>query len=170
MGGKGSGGHNRKPTAKKKLEGNRGHRKLNDKEPKAEPGEPQIPAYLSTRAKVYWRRLVPMLLEMKVLTKADGYSLGLLCNALAEVELAELAIARYGLIAITPDSDGVVILKANPAVRIKANAWRQATSALSKFGLDPASRSGLTPASLLNPAKDAIERLMEDGNNDEVIN
>ena len=36
MGGKGSGGNNRLPTAIKKLRGNPGGRKLNEKEPKPE--------------------------------------------------------------------------------------------------------------------------------------
>ena len=44
MGGKGSGGHNRKPTAQKLAEGNRGKRRLNLREPKALPGEPQMPS------------------------------------------------------------------------------------------------------------------------------
>jgi|GEM_PF-141129 len=170
MGGKGSGGHNRKCTAQKKREGNRGHRKLNEKEPKTPLGEPEIPKYLTLRARIYWTRLVPMLLKMQVLTQADGHALGLLCNSLAEVELAQGAIDRYGLVIVTLDkTPGVVIMKANPAVRIKANAMRQASSALAKFGLDPSSRSGLSVADLTVPEKDAIERLMEEGDT-EVVN
>jgi len=44
MGGKGSGGHNRKPTAQKLAEGNRGKRPLNLREPKALSGEPPMPS------------------------------------------------------------------------------------------------------------------------------
>ena len=44
MGGKGSGGNGRKPTAQKLAEGNRGKRPLNLREPKALPGEPQMPS------------------------------------------------------------------------------------------------------------------------------
>jgi len=47
MGGKGSGGHNRKPTALKKLQGNPGKRKLNKNEPALVLGEPLMPLGLS---------------------------------------------------------------------------------------------------------------------------
>ena len=54
MGGRGSGGKNRKPTAIKKAEGNRGKRKLNEREPVALAGEPAIPKVLSRAARAVW--------------------------------------------------------------------------------------------------------------------
>ena len=62
MGGKGSGGRNRKPTAQKKAEGNRGKRPLNENEPKALPGEPPMPDFVAKDIAVrqVWRELIPI--------------------------------------------------------------------------------------------------------------
>jgi len=47
-------GHNRKPTAQKLAEGNRGKRPLNLREPKALPGEPQMPSGMTEQARAVW--------------------------------------------------------------------------------------------------------------------
>ena len=144
MGGKGSGGHNRKPTKRKQVEGNPGHRRLNKREPEARPGEPAMPAYLSPMARAIWRHLVPLLLEMKVLTRADGHALAMVCTSLVTVIRADRAIEKYGAVCATVDHEtGVAILKANPAIRVRSDAMRHARSGLAAFGLDPASRSKL---------------------------
>jgi phage terminase small subunit len=57
MGGKGSGGHNRKPIAQKKAEGNRGKRAINLRDPKALPGEPQMPSGMTEQAQSVWREV-----------------------------------------------------------------------------------------------------------------
>lgn len=54
-----------KPTALRIIEGNLGHRPLNQREPKPLVGEPDVPAHLSRDAKKEWRRLVPILLAMR---------------------------------------------------------------------------------------------------------
>ena len=69
MGGKGSGGHNRKPTAQKLAEGNRGKRRLNLREPKALPGEPQMPSGMTEQARAVWPEVVAMLKANDVLFK-----------------------------------------------------------------------------------------------------
>lgn len=77
-----------KPTALKRLEGNTGKRPLNDLEPEPKAGEPEIPADLGEQERTAWRRYVPILLEMKCLTEADGPALAIMCRV--EVELMEL--------------------------------------------------------------------------------
>ena len=147
MGGRGSGGHNRKSTARKKLEGNPGHRKLNHKEPKPKPGTPPMPPYVAASriAREQWNRLVPILLELKVLTTADGPSLGGLCTAFSQLVMAENAIQKYGLmVADLERSTGVATVRVNPAVRIKSDALRHLRAFCSLFGLDPASRSKIS--------------------------
>jgi P27 family predicted phage terminase small subunit len=144
MGGKGSGGSNRKPTALKKFLGNPGKRKLNEKEPAAPKGVPEIPKFLSGEGRAEWRRIVPILCNMGVLTVADGKALGAYCSAYAQLCKAEAAIEKFGLICATLDQEtGVAELKVNPAVRIKSDALRQMKSFLVEFGLTPASRSKL---------------------------
>src|SRR5438132_13074356 len=98
MGGKNSGGRNRKPTAVKKLQGNAGKRKLNPREPKPKVGVPEMPAHLPKIAVLAWKRLVPILTGMNVLTIADGDALGAYCSAIAQWGQAELAIAKYGIL------------------------------------------------------------------------
>jgi P27 family predicted phage terminase small subunit len=70
-----------KPTALKLLQGNAGHRALNAAEPKPTEQAPPCPIYISAdpEAKKEWKRLVPILLRMRVLTEADATVLGSLC-------------------------------------------------------------------------------------------
>jgi P27 family predicted phage terminase small subunit len=144
MGGKGSGGKNRKPTAVKKLRGNPGKRKINKREPKPMIGAPPMPAHLSKLAKHAWRRLVPILLSMKVLTIADGDALAGYCTAIEQWILASAAIGKYGLLVVELDeSTSTGNLKTNPAVRVRSDALRHMRSFESEFGLTPASRAKL---------------------------
>lgn len=161
MGGTGSGGHNRKSTKTKELEGNLGKRALNHEEPKPEEGTPQIPIRLPALARAHWNRLVPILKKMKVLTVADGDALAGYCTVLVRWELATAAIEKYGIIIAEPDylvdvlgvgpggerlppvPTGAVTLKVNAAVRIQSDALRQMRAFESAFGLDPASRGKL---------------------------
>ena len=148
MGGKGSGGRNRKPTAVRKLQGNAGKRALNKREPKPKPGIPEMPPHLSKIAVLAWKRLIPIIAAMNILTVADGDALGGYCSAIAQWAMAEAAIAKHGiLIAEVVQSRGgdtvVTVLKTNPAVRIKSDALKHMRSFESEFGLTPASRSKL---------------------------
>jgi P27 family predicted phage terminase small subunit len=75
-----------KPTALKLLQsGTRGydagHRPINAAEPKPEEKAPPCPAYIreDPEAAKEWKRLVPILLRMRVLTEADTTVLASLC-------------------------------------------------------------------------------------------
>jgi phage terminase small subunit len=70
-----------KPTALRIYEGNRGHQKLNDREATPLTGEPAMPKHLDQQARIEWKRLVPLLLSMRVLSEAAGIALGILCSA-----------------------------------------------------------------------------------------
>jgi len=170
VGGRGSGGHNRKSTARKKLEGNRGHRKLNSKEPKPKPGAPAMPPYVfaSRFARDEWNRLVPLLLEMKILTTADGPALGGLCAAYSQLVMAENAIQKYGLmVADLEHATGVGMVRVNPAVRIKSDALRHLRAFCSQFGLDPASRSKLSIRN--DPTQDPVDDFFSGKDTDEIV-
>jgi len=146
MGGRGSGGHNRKPTALKRLEGNPGKRKLNDREPIADLGRPEMPPGLSRVARKEWNQIVPRLEQMGVLTVVDGKALAAYCSTYAQWMQAERNIAKYGLVTAIadPDDTGLVVLKTNPAVKIKGDSLRLMRAFLNDFGLTPASRARLT--------------------------
>ena len=53
-----------------------------------EPGEPDMPTWVTGTAAVEWRRLAPLLARMGVLTEADREVLGMYCTMLAEYQLA----------------------------------------------------------------------------------
>jgi P27 family predicted phage terminase small subunit len=161
MGGKGSGGSNRKPTALKKFLGNPGKRKLNEKEPDPPKGVPEMPRFLNREGRAEWKRIIPILCDMGVLTVADGKALAAYCSAYAQLAKAEAAIDKYGLLCVRlEEATGVAELKVNPAVRIKSDALRQMKSFLIEFGLTPASRSKLK-INANHDAPDALDSLFD---------
>lgn len=135
-----------KPTPIKLLEGNPGKRPLNENEPAPEVGTPKRPAWLSAPARRHWRQAVETLSGMGVLTVADGTAVALMSNALAEYLDASKEVEDRGLTFIDTrmDRDGNVVsevIKANPAVAIRADAWRRVNLMLQQFGLTAASRA-----------------------------
>jgi P27 family predicted phage terminase small subunit len=174
MGGKGSGGRNRKPTAQKKAEGNPGKRKLNTKEPKALPGEPKKPMTLSAAARKVWPEVVEMLSNAGVLFKSDGLAIAALCSQVLIFKKADAAIAKFGLIHVTLDEEtGTSVMRTAPAARIRSDALKQLRALWQAFGLDPSSRSGVRipdadPNARSETALDAI--LRSKSSKDDVVN
>jgi P27 family predicted phage terminase small subunit len=146
MGGRGSGGHNRKPSKLKAVQGNPGKRKLNKREPRPQPGVPDKPARLEKEAQAEWDRLSPILEKMGVLTRADGAALEVYCKLHALNLRAQAAIKKYGIVIAKLDEVGVSTLKKNPAVSIFESTTRLIRSFLQEFGLTPASRSKVAAA------------------------
>jgi P27 family predicted phage terminase small subunit len=144
MGAKGSGGKNRKTTAQKKAEGNRGKRALNDREPKALPGEPRMPNLMTKTAQKVWPVVCAQLAELGVLYKTDGLAIAALCSSLVLFTQADANIAKFGSVCAQLDEvTGVAVLKTNPAVRVRSDALRHLRSSMQSFGMDPASRAGI---------------------------
>jgi P27 family predicted phage terminase small subunit len=75
------------------MEGNPGKRPFNQREPKALKGEPEMPRHLNADARRAWRRLVPILLAMGVLSESDGIALANLCQAYATLIAAQRLMA-----------------------------------------------------------------------------
>lgn len=105
-------------------------------------GAPEPPDWLAGEARAAWDRLVPMLMERGVLTRADASALACLSIAWGRLAEAEAVIAREGL-TVTTITGGV---KQHPAVQISAAAWGQVVRGCALFGLDPADRSSVTGA------------------------
>src|SRR5579872_4844061 len=146
MGGRGSGGHNRKPSKLKATLGNPGKRKPNRREPKPKSGVPEMPTGLRSCcspqcAVAEWNRIVPILDKMGVLTVADGPALAAYCRLHALNVCAEAAVKKFGIVYAKVDDVGVSVLKKNPAVSIIESTSRLIRSFLQEFGLTPASRS-----------------------------
>jgi len=173
MGGRGSGGKNRKPTAQKKAEGNPGKRKLNLNERQALPGEPPMPSGMTKETQLVWPEIVAILKENNALFVTDGLAIAALCSSFVLFRKAEAAIEQYGALAVTvDDKTGIGELRTSPAVRVRSDALKHMRAGWQAFGLDPVSRSGLSvgklPEKTPETAFDAVLRAKSAG--DDVVN
>lgn len=150
-------GRTPKPTALKLLAGAQPCR-VNADEPRPAPGEPTAPAHLAGEALAEWRRIVPKLVAMGILTEADGPALAIYTVAYARWIQARAEVERRGLMIDTTivkasalDADGNLVevehfnprgcVKPNAAVAIVAAAEATMARILGTFGLTPADRS-----------------------------
>jgi phage terminase small subunit len=78
-------GRKPKPSALRLLEGNRGKRPVNDKEPTPQIGCDK-PSFLTGRPSEVWDELAPRLTRLGVLTETDGPMFAALCLLIAEME------------------------------------------------------------------------------------
>ena len=143
-------GRRPKPTALRKLEGNRSKRPFNEREPQPMPGVPEMPC-LSREAAREWKRMVPILLRLGILTIADGPALALYCAAFAHWKQAERELQSSSDLA----SD-----KARRLHSIADKSMKFAKSMLTEFGLTPASRPCLAcilPMNQVDPDDPANE-------------
>ena len=132
----------KKPTAIRLAEGNPGRLPINENEPTPEQAVPHKPKILKGEALAEWNRIVPVLQEMGVLTKADGVALANYCLAWARLCSAQAHIDEHGNTTVTPTGH----LRKNPNVEIAEAAQRLCKTFLAEFGLSPSSRSGISVA------------------------
>lgn len=164
MGGKGSGGHNRKPAATRKTQGNAGKRRINDREPVAPPASPNgamaPPARLSKNEREFWLSIFPVVSQMKVMTSADVLALGQLCRFLAEERECSEQLAKTGrLIPRKNEAGDVIGVVLNPLARLRSDAARHVRAYLAVFGLGPSFRAALRSESPDDPTSDPLENI-----------
>jgi P27 family predicted phage terminase small subunit len=97
---------------------------------------PRAPAWLSKHAKAEWRRVVPLLVERRILTDADLGALESYCVSMGAVREAQEALSRDGLIIATEKGP-----KRHPAFGIMNAAQTTARLCAAELGLTPVSRS-----------------------------
>lgn len=97
---------------------------------------PKPPAWLSKDAKAEWRRIMPLLIERRILTEADMGSVEAYCTATGLVREMQRTIAKEGPIVTTERGP-----KKHPAVAIQADAMTRARLLAAELGLTPVSRS-----------------------------
>jgi P27 family predicted phage terminase small subunit len=124
------------PTPLKILRGTKPSRIPRD-EPRAPAGRPKPPKHLDRVARAEWKRIVPILEEMGVLTQADGAELALYCEDFALLRQAEADVVEHGIIV----EAGTGGWKTNPAVYIAAGCRMRLARYLAEFGCTPSSRS-----------------------------
>lgn len=110
-----------------------------------------MPRDLPAAARREWKRILPELRQLGVLSVIDGAALAAYCHAYARWFEAEKEVKRLGLIveeAITKwdsDAEESEVLgyryKKNPAVTISEAAMKIMKSFLVEFGMTPSSRS-----------------------------
>jgi P27 family predicted phage terminase small subunit len=145
MGAKGSGGHNRKSAAQKRIEGNRGKRPINKREPIAVAADPSIPDDLSALERTFWQQLFPIVSDMQVMTVADVTALTQLCRFLAEERECSTLLNKMGRLIPKKNSDGQILgVTLNPIARLRSDAAKHVRGYLSVFGLGPSFRAGLS--------------------------
>lgn len=97
---------------------------------------PSAPGWLSKDGKAEWRRVVPILVERRILTRADLGSLENYCVAIGQVREMERHLQGHGHVV---EVEGV--MKRNPAVGIQSDAMTRARLLAAELGLTPVSRS-----------------------------
>ena len=142
-------GRKPKPTHLKVLEGNPGKRAITDDEPKPRPVTPKCPSWLMPEAKREWKRLVPELEALGLLTVVDGGALAACCQAYGRMAEAERFLSMVGK---TKDGKPTGLMfktdsgyyQQFPQVSIAQRYAQQYKGFLALFGLSPADRARLT--------------------------
>ena len=131
-----------RPTKIKILEGERNKNRINKHEPRPHPGRPTCPDHLSSAAKVEWKRIVPQLEEMDLLSKIDRTELALYCQAYARWKKAESVINEKGELYKTQSGNVIT----SPMLWVANKAMEQCHKFLTEFGMTPASRGRISVA------------------------
>lgn len=98
---------------------------------------PVPPKTMSAEAKAEWRRVMPILVERRVLSAADLHAVERFCEAAGDIVAAREAIARDG--AYVENRLGE--LKRHPAFATLREATAESRRWAAELGLTPASRS-----------------------------
>lgn len=140
------------PTALKLVNGNPGRRPIGKTvQPAVEP--PPCPDHLSADAKDEWKRTLPILLDLRVLSAIDMAALAMYCQSYArwvhaERKIAELeASAEAGYVIESPNGFPVQ----SPWLAIANSAMEKCKSFLVEFGMTPSARARIgTPSQQLD--------------------
>jgi P27 family predicted phage terminase small subunit len=146
------------PTSLRLLKGNPGHRKINRKEPKPAPvkGMPKCPAWMPAAGRQTWKRVVPELMRLGLLSGIDIESLEGYCAQYARALAADRIVKQMGLTLTT--SSGFFVQ--NPAVSVSRLAWQAVRQFAAEFGLTPSARTRLQVGTPPPPTKDGSEEFL----------
>jgi P27 family predicted phage terminase small subunit len=119
------------------MRGNPGKRALNKREPQPAEFRASPPEHLDEEARTEWKRMVPILKRMRVLTEADSTALGNLCQAYSTMAQAQRQLSAAGLLYKTQSG----YIQPSPLMGIVTQNMKIVQGILAEFGLTPASRS-----------------------------
>ena len=145
-----------KPTALKLIEGNPGKRPLPKNEPKPDTSLIPCPDYLKKDKVAFaeWKRIIPELYKLGLLTKVDKTALELYCSQYSIYRQALRVINDEGLITTNIRQGD----KANPAAAIAREAAKVIKAIAVEFGLTPSSRCRINLPGQAND--DPMEKLL----------
>ena len=157
--------NNKKPTKLKILEGNPGKRPLNGYEPQPKVERPSCPAFLCYEARVEWKRIVPKLVALGLITRVDRAALAAYCQAYGRWAKAEKALtaieskfenvnAGSGMCYQTSNGNWVM----QPLISVANKALEQMHKFLIEFGMTPASRSKINVSK--QESDDPLDKLL----------
>lgn len=151
-------GRKPKPSTLRLLQGKRGHRPLNSREPKPETAIPDCPEVVSTlpAAKLKWDELTPKLYRAGILTEVDGDALAAYCTEYAHYVDCENFVRENGSVMTLRDDKGnVKWCQPVPQETLRAKHLEKMRQLLVEFGMTPSARSRLhaTPPKEVNPTE-----------------
>lgn len=132
-------GRKPKPTEQKKLAGNPGKRKINEKEPKPEVVIPPAPDHLDGPALDEWHRVTAELQKLRMITAMDRAPLVALCQAWGDYIKACEEIEKEGEVLFSDKGNAYL----NPWTGIKTSAMDRILRISAEFGMTPSARSRL---------------------------
>lgn len=103
---------------------------------------PECPEFLLPEAKAHWAKIVPLLIDLRILSKVDTSALALYCQARGRWEQAEREIAKMGGVLMIKAPSGYPIQ--NPYLAIANRAMEDCYKYLQQFGLSPSARTRVT--------------------------
>lgn len=130
-------GRKPKPAALKELEGNPGHRPLDDIGLALPSTLPRCPKHLTGEARREWRRVTKELAESNLLAGVDRAALAAYCQTWSRWVQAEEQLANDELVKTTDKGYEYP----NPWLGIANTALDQMRKFLVEFGMTPSSRS-----------------------------
>ena len=149
-----------KPTATKVLEGTFRKDRAQKHEPKPKLETPSVPNWLNAEAKREWRRIVPLLESLNLMTKPDRAALAGYCQAYSRWRQAERILDAEGLTMSYTTQTGYQIWQARPEVAIAQQSSKLMKAFLSEFGLTPASRTRINAPPPAEEKKDKAKEFM----------
>lgn len=133
-----------KPTVTKVLAGNPGKRKLNEHEPKPPPAPtPKPPKWLNQDGAAEFKRLVPLLLQHRLLTDLDLGALANYCQCYGLFLQCNHELENEGSTTTTIITQNGEFLAAMPQFNQAMKLLQQMRAWGAEFGLTPSARSGL---------------------------
>jgi P27 family predicted phage terminase small subunit len=135
---KGRSGRPRLPSAVKKARGTYQPSRAAPNEVSFKVTRLDPPAWLDEYALEEWRRIVPMLDEVKVLTDPDLVALANYCSTVSVAIRATIEVNKN---LMAKHVNGAAIRRVNPLVKVAQNARAECLRFAIEFGLTPAARS-----------------------------